>query len=1159
MIEPLHPEVAIFNAALELPVVERAAFLDEACAGNETLRRQVDSLLEAEQGAGNFLETRPSVQVQRTMVPALPLAEKPGDKIGRYKLLQQIGEGGWGVVYMAEQEEPVRRRVALKVIKVGMDTRSVIARFDVERQALAMMDHPNIARVLDAGATETGRPYFVMELVRGIKITDYCDQHNLATRDRLDLFVQTCRAVQHAHQKGIIHRDLKPSNILVTLHDGVAVPKVIDFGIAKATQGRLTDQTLFTAFEQFIGTPAYMSPEQAEMSGLDIDTRTDIYSLGVLLYELLTGTTPFDQKTLLDAGLEGMRRMIREQDPVRPSTRVSSLRGQERTTTAKHRSADAPKLIHLLRGDLDWIVIKCLEKDRTRRYETANGLGLDIQRHLNNEAVSARKPSRLYRLEKLVRRNKVVFAAGMAVATALLVGLASSLYLLARERQATNRAVASTRAARMEAEKREQLARFLQDMLARTSSQLAQGRDTTKLKEILGQTMARFATDLKGQPAVEAELRASLGNIYYDLGDYAAAEAMDQEALRLKERIGERDTRAVSRLLNHLGNVLLNRNDLDQAEAAQRRALALEDKVSGEGNLGYADPLNDLGLVLWQRGDLAEAEQAIRQALDLKRKLPAEKTELAVTIGNLGLVLWEQGRLPEAERSLSEAMAIMKALLGNHPDVAYSCNNLALVQRDAGNLAEAEALFREVGRLMPRDHPNAARTRSHLAGVLRRRSARSADPALLDEALQLAPADPFTADALAAEFVLPSLLPLSPTGTLAPWRFTNSAPGSNWAAADFTDAAWPAAASLPGLPAYSPRSDRAVPFHTNLWLRREFALPAVPAGKVVLRLNRSHEAEVFLNGVLVAPTADWSDMAVVLPCSEAGRAAFKPGRNLLAVHCGDADGGTLIDAALYLSSDPSLGRIRLLEEFNRLIGKEPERADLYAGRAGVRARLGNWREAVPDLTRAVGLAPRTLDYLHQLAPLLVETADLPGYNRLRREALTQFAEADNPTAAGQVARLCLLTPAEGAELEATLKLANRAASAEYADRGLASRRLAKGLAEYRQGRLTESIDWMGKAQVAAARRDRPGWTHERERNRVAAARLVQAMAYQRLTQGVAARATLTRAIELMQTQMPQPGYGDAGREWPDWLMVQILLREANGLIAGVSAAKAEAH
>jgi WD40 repeat protein len=330
---------------------------------------------------------------------------------------------------MAEQEEPVRRRVALKVIKLGMDTKQVVARFEAERQALALMDHPNIAKVLDAGASAAGRPYFVMELVRGVKITEYCDEVKLATRARLDLFIQVCQAIQHAHQKGIIHRDIKPSNILVTVNDGVPVPKVIDFGIAKATTGQqLTDKTLFTAFEQFIGTPAYMSPEQAVMTSLDIDTRSDIYALGVLLYELLTAKTPFDPKELLAAGFDEMRRTIREKEPVRPSTRVSSLPGEELSTTAHCRGLEAPKLVHLLRGDLDWIVMKCLEKDRTRRYETANGLVMDVRRYLDHEPVVARPPSTAYRFQKLVRRNKFAFVAAGGIALALALGLVVSTW-----------------------------------------------------------------------------------------------------------------------------------------------------------------------------------------------------------------------------------------------------------------------------------------------------------------------------------------------------------------------------------------------------------------------------------------------------------------------------------------------------------------------------------------------------------------------------------------------------------------------------------------------------------------------------------------------------------------------------------------------------------
>jgi len=399
--------------------------------------------------------------LKSTIILPVLVTEKPGDRIGRYRLLQEIGQGGCGVVYMAEQEEPVHRRVALKVIKLGMDTKQVVARFEAERQALALMDHPNIAKVLDAGATDAGRPYFVMELVRGIRITDYCDQNKLPTGERLKLFAQVCQAIQHAHQKGVIHRDIKPSNILVTLHDGVPVPKVIDFGIAKATQGKLTDQTLFTAFEQFIGTPAYMSPEQVELSGLDIDTRSDIYSLGILLYELLVGTTPFAAADLLSAGIDQMRRVIREKDPVRPSTRLSTMLEGELTTAAMHRQTDPPKLIHLIRGDLDWIVMKCLEKDRTRRYETANGLGRDIERHLGNEPVLARPPSTVYRAQKFVRRNKVIATAAAIVTGALVMGVLISTWQAVRATRAEQQQTRlrnQADAARVEAERQRTVA-----------------------------------------------------------------------------------------------------------------------------------------------------------------------------------------------------------------------------------------------------------------------------------------------------------------------------------------------------------------------------------------------------------------------------------------------------------------------------------------------------------------------------------------------------------------------------------------------------------------------------------------------------------------------------------------------------------------------------
>jgi eukaryotic-like serine/threonine-protein kinase len=647
----------------------------------------------------------------------LPANEQPGEKIGHYKILQQIGEGGCGVVYMAEQEEPVRRRVALKVIKLGMDTKQVVARFEAERQALAIMDHPNIARVLDAGTTEAGRPFFVMELVRGIRITDYCDQNRLSPAERLSLFVQVCHAIQHAHQKGIIHRDIKPSNILVTLHDGVPVPKVIDFGIAKAMDQRLTDKTLFTQFEQFIGTPAYMSPEQAEMSGLDIDTRSDLYSLGVLLYELLTGRTPLDPKELLAAGVYEMRRTIREKEPPKPSTRLSTMLEGDLTTIARQRHAPPPKLIHQIRGDLDWIVMKALEKDRTRRYETANSFAADVEHFLHNEPVVARPPSTVYRLQKLVRRNRLAFAAAGAVSASVLIGLVISTWMFFREKEAR-------RLADREARHNQQVARFLEDMLKGVGPSVAQGRDTALLREILDNTVKRLTTDLRDQPEVQADLCNTIGEVYRALGQLKKAEQMHRDARGLQGKGASRKGDQVAISLSDLAFVLRDQGQLTEAEALQREALELRRKAHGNEHSDVALSLNNLALVLRSQGKLVEAEKLHREALAMQRKLLGyENVGVATSLNNLAFALRDGGKLAEAEKCFRESLAMQKKLLGEkHPAVAITTDNLAFVLRDEGKLTEAERLVRESlamqRKLFGEEHSSVATAMNNLALVL---------------------------------------------------------------------------------------------------------------------------------------------------------------------------------------------------------------------------------------------------------------------------------------------------------------------------------------------------------------------------------------------------------------------------------------------------------
>jgi serine/threonine protein kinase/tetratricopeptide (TPR) repeat protein len=733
-------EIEVFNAALEFPAAQRAAYLDRVCAGDSALRQSVEELLRAGDQAGDFLEG--SESVGRTGRSAVVSAEKPGDRIGRYRLLQLIGEGGCGLVYMAEQEEPVRRRVALKVIKLGMDTKLVIARFEVERQALALMDHPNIAKVLDAGATETGRPYFVMELVKAIPITRYCDENNLNTVARLGLFAQVCQAIQHAHQKGIIHRDIKPSNILVADHDGVPVPKIIDFGIAKATTDqRLTDKTLFTAFEQFIGTPAYMSPEQAKLSGLDIDTRSDIYSLGVLLYELLTGKTPFEAKRLLEAGLDEVRRIIREEEPVLPSTRLHTLEAAEQTTVARRRQSDPPKLEHLIRGDLDWIVMKCLEKDRNRRYETANGLAMDIERHLGNEPVLARPPSAAYRLQKAWRRNKTTFAVAALMATVLMAATGISVWQATLAKRRLVESQANETLAKQRLAESEVISKFLTEVFQ--SADPAHDIRTVTVAETLAAAARKLESDLASQPALRAKLQSTLAWTYHSLG-------LNREAIPLQEKVRDyyltADGLADPDTLMALHVLAIFYDDVgrrDEALKLREEVLPLRRKVSGPENTDTLWAISDLADSYEEAGRHGEALKMREEMLSIRRKVNGPNDPaVVVDMISVGCSYAYAGRQNEALKLREDALALSRKVNGQeHPQTLVAMRYLGNSYADVGRREEALKLREEAltldRKVLGPENPDTLSAISDLAFSYERAGRKDEALKLREEALAL--------------------------------------------------------------------------------------------------------------------------------------------------------------------------------------------------------------------------------------------------------------------------------------------------------------------------------------------------------------------------------------------------------------------------------------
>jgi eukaryotic-like serine/threonine-protein kinase len=690
----------LFAGALAMPAAERSRYIERACAEDSAALGRLTALLDSFDDAVDFV------------------AERGVEQIGAYRLLRELGEGGAGIAYLAEQLAPVKRQVALKVIKPGMDTKAVVARFEAERQLLALMDHPNVAKVFEAGSTPAGRPYFVMELVRGLRITEYCEQLRLSIAERLQLFIQVCQAIQHAHHKGVMHRDIKPSNVLVTMHDGLPVVKVIDFGIAKATQGPMSEQTLHTAIDQFIGTPAYISPEQTDLSQSKVDTRSDIYSLGVLLYELLTDYTPLDTQELLRASAEEMRRRVREEEPLTPSARLKALGLSTKD----------------VQGDLDWIVMRCLEKEPARRYQTVNDLLLDIQRHLRHETVDARPPNVVYTLRKFARRNRTMFAAMLAAAI-FIIAFAVNTSIQARR-------VAGERA-RVEQERQrgEKVAEFMLETLANTEpfTYAEMGRPETA-KELLDRAARWLRQDTSQDPELRARLLESVGRAYARRGDYregvdflrqalelrmklsgpagdvATARVMQylaanrrmvsddlpgtegllQEAAAMLHRVGAERSMVYQRVLLNRGRLELAFGKLDSAMKYLDESLALARDLMGPRDVAVAEVLTQTAIVYLWKEDWAAAERMAREAIDLYRALPKLHPDRLDADWNLGEVLRMQRKFAEATAVFNELLKAYRQIYGDgHSQVANALDSLARIAWQQHRLAEAEELARE--------------------------------------------------------------------------------------------------------------------------------------------------------------------------------------------------------------------------------------------------------------------------------------------------------------------------------------------------------------------------------------------------------------------------------------------------------------------------------
>jgi eukaryotic-like serine/threonine-protein kinase len=691
----------LFGAALEREPSRRAAFLDQACGDDASLRQEIESLLEAHDSSSNLW--------QHPLRPQFP-EDTEGRSIGPYRLIEKVGEGGMGQVWLAEQSAPLQRKVALKLIRWGMYDDSLLHRFQAERQSLAVMDHPAIAKVFDAGATPEGQPYFVMEYVAGVPITDYCDQKKLKVRERLELFMKVCDGVQHAHQKAIIHRDLKPANILVAEVDGKPVPRIIDFGLAKAVGTGVTEETLHTRVGGLVGTPGYMSPEQCDPTAQDVDTRTDVYSLGVVLYVLLTGSLPFDSKEWKNKPLDEMLRRLREEDPPRPSTKVSTDRDTS-SATAQARGTEPKQLVTVLRGDLDWITMKAVEKDRTRRYGTPSELAADIRRYLRNEPITARPASLSYRVQKYVRRHRyTVTGAGVLVVLLVVFAVVQSI----QSRRITR-----------ERDRADRIAEFMTGIFKASDPNEKLG--TITAQELLDKAAKDIDTGLAKDPELQASMMHVIGRAYMYQGLYPRAQSLFEHGIKVSSSAGEQENRETLNTMHDLAWALLQQGHLAEAESLERRLLDIQRHVLGTENVDTLATMSELGFTLCEeKKNCAEGVRLNREVLEKQKQLLGpEAFYTLVTMDNLAILLAEDGRPAERETLQQEALEIHLRVFGpENLGTINAMNNLAEFQRNLGQDEEAKKLLRQAldveGRVFGPDQPETAQTRYDLASILTR-------------------------------------------------------------------------------------------------------------------------------------------------------------------------------------------------------------------------------------------------------------------------------------------------------------------------------------------------------------------------------------------------------------------------------------------------------